>query len=134
MILFFAISSFLQISCSKDHYGIPEVTFNKDFSLLDPRYRGLAVSGGYALSDDGGVAGIVVYNNGGSFVAFDRCSTVNPENRCAVDVGNGGLSLIDACSGGVFDITNGMPSRAPAERPLKPYQVRRMGDIISVLN
>lgn len=119
-------------ACKKDYYGIPDVIVNQTFSTIE--YHQLEVAGGYAISNTGGVAGILVYNTGGGYVAFDRCSTVNPEKRCAVEIDSTGIVVLDPCSGAKFDIRNGMPSKAPAERPLKPYQVRREGNIIRVIN
>jgi len=118
--------------CQKDYYGIPEVVVNTTFSTI--QYHELEVAGGYAVSETGGVAGIVVYNTGSGFVAFDRCSTVNPENRCAVVVDDTGITLVDPCSGAKFYIRDGMPSLAPAKRPLKPYQAIKEGNIIRVVN
>ncbi|QNL51265.1 hypothetical protein H8S90_06735 [Olivibacter sp. SDN3] len=119
-------------ACQKDYYGIPEVFVNEVFSLNE--YHQLVAAGGYATSARGGVAGILVYNTGNGIVAFDRCSTVNPEKRCAVEVDSTGIIIVDPCSEAKFDIRNGMPSKAPAERPLKPYEVRWEGNIIRVLN
>jgi len=120
------------LGCQKDYYGIPEVVVNQVFSVNE--YHQLEVSGGYAVSAVGGIAGIIVYNTGSGYVAYDRCSTVNPEKRCAVNVDDTGIILADPCSEAKFDIRNGMPSKAPAKRPLKPYQVRREGNIIRVIN
>ena len=86
------------------------------------------------MSETGGVAGIIVYNTGSGYVGYDRCSTVNPEKKCAVNVDDTGIILVDPCSGAKYDIRSGMPSKAPAERPLKPYQVRRDGNLIRVIN
>jgi len=127
---FILLTSFT--ACQKDYYGIPDVVVNEVFSVA--QFPGLTVSGGYAMKETGGIAGIIVYNTGNGYVAYDRCSTVNPENRCRVEVDETGIILIDPCSGGKFDIRSGMPSKAPAERPLKPYQVRVEGNIIRVLN
>ena len=127
----FALLLFIT-ACQKDYYGIPDVIVNETFSTIE--HHKLEVAGGYAMSNTGGVAGILVYNTGGGYVAFDRCSTVNPEKRCAVEVDSTGIVVNDPCSGAKFDIRNGMPSKAPAERPLKPYQVRREGNIIRVIN
>ncbi|MCL4641809.1 MULTISPECIES: Rieske (2Fe-2S) protein [Olivibacter] len=123
---------FIVCGCGKDYYGIPEVVVNQTFSTT--QYHELEVAGGYAVSETGGVAGIIVYNTGSGYVAYDRCSTVNPEKKCAVNVDDTGIILVDPCSGAKYDIRSGMPSKAPAERPLKPYQVRRDGNLIRVIN
>jgi len=127
---FLALAAFS--GCQKDYYGIPEVVVNVTFSTI--QYHTLEVAGGYATSEGGGVAGIIVYNTGSGYVAYDRCSTVNPEKRCAVEVDDTEITLEDPCSGAKFDIRNGMPSLAPAKRPLKPYQAIKEGNIIRVVN
>ena len=82
----------------------------------------------------GGVAGLIVMQiSDGEYVAFDRCSTVNPEKRCAVELEGEGPVGVDPCSGAKFILTNGSPS-AIAECPLRPYYVRKNGDILTVSN
>lgn len=84
--------------------------------------------------EHGGVAGLIVMQvSEGEYVAFDRCSTVNPEKRCAVELEGEGPVAVDPCSGAKFILTNGSPS-AIAECPLRPYYVRRTGDILTVSN
>lgn len=82
----------------------------------------------------GGVAGLIVMQvSDGQYVAFDRCSTVNPEKRCAVELKDDGPVAVDPCSGATYILTNGSPS-AIAECPLRSYYVRRDGDILIVSN
>jgi nitrite reductase/ring-hydroxylating ferredoxin subunit len=107
----------------KDNTGIPNVLIDiPPISLQDPKYSKLLVPNNSVFLD-GGIAGIVVYNTGNGYVAYDRCSTVNPEKRCAVVVDETGFNLVDPCSGGKFQLETGFPSKAPAERALKAYRV-----------
>lgn len=107
----------------KDNTGIPNIPINiPPISLQNPEYSRLLSPGAFAFIE-GGVAGIVVYNTGNGYVAYDRCSTVNPEKRCAVVIDESGFNLIDPCSGGKFDLATGFPSKAPAKHALKPYNV-----------
>jgi len=71
----------------------------------------------------GGVAGIIVMKIGDNdYVAYDRCSTVNPEKRCAVRLEENGLVARDPCSEARYMLVNGSPAEI-AECPLKPYRV-----------
>jgi nitrite reductase/ring-hydroxylating ferredoxin subunit len=71
-----------------------------------------------------GVAGLMIYRRPDNvYVAFDRCSTVNPEERCAVVPDDPNLTATDPCSGAKFSLFDGSPVKAPAKRSLKQYQV-----------
>ncbi|MEC3878282.1 hypothetical protein [Parapedobacter sp. 10938] len=101
------------------------VAFNELHLLMQPVALG---------PEYGGVAGLIVMQvSEGEYVAFDRCSTVNPEKRCAVELEGEGPVAVDPCSGAKFILTNGSPS-AIAECPLRPYYVRRNGEILTVSN
>ncbi len=97
------------------------------------QYPLLHTPGGYAVIDRGGVAGLIVVNTGQGFVAYDRCSTVAPEKRCAVEVEEGGIVAKDPCSGARYLLVNGSPAEL-AECPLKPYYARRNGETVIVSN
>jgi len=80
----------------------------------------------------GGVAGLIIMQiSDGQYVAFDRCSTVNPEKRCAVELKGESPVAVDPCSGATYILTNGSPS-AIAECPLRPYYATRNGDFLIV--
>ena len=90
--------------------------------LIEPLNR-LNGAGGAAEINGHGVAGLILYNTGSQIVAFDRCSSVNPEQRCAVKLDDPTLPATDPCSGSKFSLADGGPVKAPAVRPLKQYQV-----------
>ncbi len=113
----------LSIGCMKDNTGIPNVFIDiPPISLQDPKYANLLAPSNFAFLE-GGIAGIVVYNTGKGYVAYDRCSTVNPEEQNAVEIDDNGFTLIDRVSGAKFDLATGFPSKAPAEKALKAYRV-----------
>jgi nitrite reductase/ring-hydroxylating ferredoxin subunit len=70
------------------------------------------------------VAGIVIYHRAdGAYVAYDRCSTYQPEKRCAVTIDSDNLTVTDPCSGSKFSLWDGTPVKAPATTALKVYYV-----------
>ena len=132
--LIFFVLLVLPFSCMKDNTGIPNVLIDiPPISLQNPEYSKLLSPGASAFLE-GGIAGIVVYNTGNGYVAYDRCSTVNPEKRCAVEIDESGFNLIDPCSGGKFDLATGFPSKAPAKHALKRYNVTMSGGILYIRN
>ena len=117
---------FILSSCRKDDQNrIPEVYVDYTIPLVqfaqDNEQELLFVNAGLNT----GVAGLIIYrlpNN--TFVAYDRCSSVNPSQRCAVIRDDTNLFVVeDPCSGAKFDLFDGSPVKAPAVRPLKQYQV-----------
>lgn len=97
------------------------------------QYSQLHLPNGVAVTDRGGVAGLIIVNTGSGYVAYDRASTVSPEKRCAVEVDGSGMVAKDPCSGARYLLINGSPAEI-AECPLKPYRARRNGETIIVTN
>ena len=130
------ITLLLFISCNKDNGAlIPDVPVNFSALLTDPRLSPLNSTGGVVVITGYGVAGIIIYRRAdNAYVAFDRCSSVNPEKKCAVSIDDTSLTATDACSGAKFSLSDGTPAKAPAVRPLKQYQVIVNNSKISVIN
>jgi len=121
--------------CGKDASFIPEVSVNFSLPLADPRLSRLSSPGGAVLISGYGVAGLVLYrrtDNG--YVAFDRCSTVNPEQKCAVTIDDPSITVTDPCFGAKFLLEDGSPVKAPAVRALKQYTVAISGANLHVTN
>lgn len=121
-------------ACKKEYDGIPEVWIDIRISTQDTRYQMLTAVNGVAFIDKVGVAGIVVVNTGNRFRAFERCSTVEPEKRCAVELDETNVGLIDPCSGARYSLTDGAPTKAPAKIGLKEYRVSVTGNVIHIYN
>lgn len=74
--------------------------------------------------ENAGVAGLIIYRRAdGAYVAYDRCSSVNPQQMCAVVPDDPNLTATDPCSGAKFSLFDGSPVKAPAKRGLKEYNV-----------
>ncbi|MHC8947609.1 hypothetical protein [Sphingobacterium hungaricum] len=85
----------------------------------------------------GGVSGILVYCSSMTginynFIAYDRCSTVNPEERNQVILKDA-YTIQDPVSGAEWLLVDGSPAKI-ATCPLKPYVVTRVGSIYYVQN
>jgi nitrite reductase/ring-hydroxylating ferredoxin subunit len=117
--------SLVCFSCGKtDSSYVPDVAVNFSSPLSDPRLAKLTASGGAVLISGYGVCGLIIYRSPtGAYLAYDRCSSYNPQNRCAVTLDNPSLTVTDPCSGSKFSLEDGSPVKAPATRSLKSYTV-----------
>ncbi len=113
------------MGCGKDNGSyIPSVSVNFQTSLNDPRLSRLNSSGGAVIINGYGLAGLIIFRTGtGNYVAYDRCSSYEPEKRCAVTIDDTGLTATDPCSGSKFLLSDGSPVKTPATRSLKAYSV-----------
>ncbi len=111
---------------------IPDTQVTEIVSLV--QYPQLRIPYGYAEISTGGIAGLIVINLGNDqYAAYDRCSPVNPVERCAVQVDASGLIAVDPCSQATFLLKNGSPASI-AECPLKPYRASKRGETIVIVN
>ncbi|TKC04447.1 Rieske (2Fe-2S) protein [Pedobacter frigoris] len=123
------------VGCGKDNLVIPNVPVNFSAPLTDPRLIRLSSPGGAVAFSDYGVAGIVIYRTtNGSYVAYDRCSTVNPQKMCAVELDEPSFTVTDKCSGAKYLLEDGSPAKAPAEIALKKYTTYIAGNTLHVTN
>jgi nitrite reductase/ring-hydroxylating ferredoxin subunit len=111
------------MACAKTGDVVPNVGVSFQASLSDPRLAALKTTGGAVVIDGYGVAGLIIYRSVYGYVAYDRCSSYQPQNRCAVTLDNPSLTATDPCSGSKFSLTDGSPVKAPATRSLKQYAV-----------
>lgn len=109
-------------SCKKDKEDrIPDVFVDYHVSLQEFNIKN---TNGVLAVNGIGVAGILIYHRpDNGYVAYDRCSSVNPSQKCAVTPDDPSLTATDPCSGAKFSLYDGTPMKAPAKRPLKQYQV-----------
>lgn len=111
---------------------MPDYPVRYDVTLQE---FGIYAKNNVLLVPNQGVAGLMIVKSPtGAYLAFDRCSTVNPEKACAVTPDDSGFTATDPCSGGKFLLLDGSPQKAPAERSLKRYTVVISGATLSVRN
>jgi len=110
-------------SCGKDSGDyVPSVPVNFQAPLSDPRISKLNSAGGAVTISGYGIAGLIVYREpSGQYAAYDRCSSYQPEKKCAVVIDDTGFTVTDPCSGSKFSLTDGSPVKAPATKSLRAY-------------
>jgi nitrite reductase/ring-hydroxylating ferredoxin subunit len=120
-------------SCGKgNQVPSPPFTFQAD---INPKYSALNSVGGHVYVAGYGVAGLLLYHSQTrGIVAYDRCSSYQPEKKCAVSVDDTGFQAVDPCSGSKFSLEDGTPVKAPATQSLRSYQVSSNQFTIQVVN
>lgn len=121
LMILIAISA---ISCGKDSSNVPSVSVDFEAPLTDPRLSKLNSPGGAVMVSGYGVAGLIIYHEpDGTYAAYDRCSSYQPQNKCAVILDNTGFTVTDPCSGSKFSLLDGTPTKGPATKSLRVYTV-----------
>lgn len=135
-ILFFSTVVFYACREKKEDL-VPYKFVDFTMDLNSPLTSNLTAIGGHIEVDNQGVKGIVIYRagpNNEDYKAYDKNCSYKPLEGCAVKVDSNNITATDACCGSVFLLTDGSPSKAPAERFLQPYRVSISGSTMRINN
>nr|WP_068889031.1 hypothetical protein [Pedobacter panaciterrae] len=119
--------------CGKESEMIPNVFVEYNVTVQEFKIK---AKNNVLLVDNQGVKGLMIVAVGGGYRAFDRASSVNPQNGgCAVVPDSTGITATDPCTGAKFLLLDGTPQKAPAVRNLKSYTTSLRGGLtINVSN
>ena len=127
-----SVTLVMLLGCGKESENIPNVFVQ--YSVTVQEFNIKAVNRVLLVSGHG-VKGLMIVAVGSGYVAFDRSSSVNPQNGCAVNPDDNGITATDPCTGAKYLLTDGTPQKAPAVRNLKIYTTSfRGGQVINVSN
>lgn len=115
----------ISLGCGKQGVYIPEVPVNFNITVQLFNYQ---ATNGILEVPNQGVAGLLIVHTATGYMAYDRCSPVNPAALCKVTPDEGGITATDPCSGGKWLLLDGSPQKAPAVHYLKTYTLRIHGD------
>ena len=121
-------------SCGKEQYdGFPYVLVDAGFSLQDARFIPLKIAGTaidvqQVTGQTHGVGGLILYNNSGVLVAYDKRSPASLERQCNVKI-NSAFTCKDDCSGTIFQLTDGSRISGEGGLPLVRYSVTVQGNL-----
>lgn len=119
--------------CGKESEMIPNVFVEYNVTVQEFNIK---AKNRVLLVDNQGVKGLMIVAVGSGYIAFDRASSVNPQNGgCAVVPDSTGITATDPCTGAKFLLLDGTPQKAPAVRNLKSYTTSLRGGLtINVSN
>ncbi|WP_333693159.1 Rieske (2Fe-2S) protein [Flavobacterium sp.] len=111
---------------------IPNFSFSIDINTNLPSYSSLqfASNGVYISQSGAGVRGLLVFNTGSGYTAFDAACPNQPLTSCSTLVING-INAICPCDDESYSLFTGLGN---LQYPLKRYRVEVIGPIIRVYN
>lgn len=117
-----------------DNDCFPFINVNETVNLDLPQFIDLQVPGGWAYTS-GGIQGIIVYNSGVQFKAFDRlCPGQNPSS-CSQMIVDENLRILCQCNDSEFNILNGSPLTQGVNCFANEYLVENLnGSILRISN
>lgn len=122
------------LSCRDRQANIPYVPVDIILNINEPQFFDLSVPTGYAYVI-GGSQGIIVYRvNDNEFVALERHSPYQPEDKCQVVVKEDGVIVEDPCSGSQWLINDGSIVNGPSPFALKQYQTSFNAPYVHIFN
>lgn len=120
------------------HYNnpnIPNYAVNLQINLDLPTYSNLKFSSNHIVDYSQGARGIVIFNTGSSFLAYDLACPNQPFNLCTSPMTipqNDPLSAKCGCDNTVYSLFTGMSPGQPYG--MKQYRVEINGSYLTVYN
>jgi len=119
-------------STNNNNPYLPNYTVNLDVNMSLPQYSDLKfVSNGVYISGQG-VRGIIVFNSGSGYNAFDAACPNQALSSCSTMTIKGGIIALCACDNADYSLFTGQSAGKPY--PLKQYRVEANGNLLRVYN
>ncbi|RIJ37418.1 Rieske (2Fe-2S) protein [Pontibacter oryzae] len=113
--------------------GIPNVPVNTQLNVNSQLYPDLRQDGGFAYLPEGYKGIIVVRQNAGSYLAFERSCSYDPTNTCKLEVDQSRLFIVDPCCGSQFNL-KGQVTGGPAVIGLRQYRTSLVASTLYISN
>lgn len=124
------------ISCDGGSFNnrnpyIPNYTVSLPINLNLPQYSNLQFASNHIVDYSQGARGIVVFNTGSGFVAFDLACPNQELSSCST-MTISGINAVCACDGAEYSLFSGQS--AGLQYPMKQYRVEINGSMLTVYN
>ncbi|TRO67170.1 Rieske (2Fe-2S) protein [Christiangramia sabulilitoris] len=118
----------------RNNPNLPNVNFRFQLNLNFPEYNDLQFPGNSFATYNYGVRGVVIYNiNNSQYVAFELSDPNHPPSSCSGMTVNGVIASC-GCDDNKYNIITGELSEGDGQYTMRPYQVRRSGNVLDVFN
>lgn len=118
-------------SSNNNNPYLPNYTVNVEINMNLPQYSNLKfVSNGVYIANQG-VRGIIVFNMGSGYNAFDAACPNQALSSCSTMTIKG-INVLCACDNAEYSLFSGQS--AGKEYPLKQYRVEVVGNVLRVYN
>src|SRR5690606_39140549 len=139
-IIILLLLPFVFSSCESDdeirnNPYLTDVSFQLNINLNLPEYNSLNFPGNSYTSYNEGINGIVVYNiNNNQYTAFELSDPNHPLQSCSGLSVSGIIASCNCNDGNSYNILTGELSAGTGQYSLKPYRIRKSGNIIEIFN
>ena len=122
-------------SCSKNDFQnnnphLPNYSFAFDINMSLPTYSNLQYPSNAVYYPSQGVRGIIVFNTGSGYNAFDAACPNQALSTCSTMTING-INAVCACDNVSYNLFTGLGS---LQYPMKQYHVEVNGNVLRVYN
>jgi nitrite reductase/ring-hydroxylating ferredoxin subunit len=113
---------------------IQQTNFSYDINMNLPTYSNLQFASNYVIIDHIGVNGVIVFNTGSGYVAYERSCANHNLQSCSV-LTLSGLEATCQCTDAIrYSIFTGQIIAGTGDYGLVPYHVQQSGDVLRVSN
>mgnify|MGYP006377890343 FL=1 len=110
---------------------LPSYPVNLEINMNLPQYSNLKFVSNAVYIPDNGVRGIIVFNSGSGYNAFDAACPNQALSACSTMTIKG-INSLCACDGAEYSLFSGQS--AGKQYPLKQYRVEVNGNVLRVYN
>jgi nitrite reductase/ring-hydroxylating ferredoxin subunit len=133
--LFLIITSLFFLGCSNSENSnknpnLPNYNFSIDLNMNLPSYSTLKYASNAIYYAGAGVSGIIVFNTGSGYNAFDAACPNQAVTSCSTMTIKG-VNALCACESKEYSLFTG---QGDMQYPMKQYRVEVKGEVIRVYN
>lgn len=119
-------------SINYNNPNIPNYPVNLQLNLSLPQYSNLQFSSNHIVDYSQGARGIVVFNTGSGYTAFDLACPNQSFTSCTSPMTINGIDAKCACDNSTYSLFSGQG--AGQQYPMKPYRVEVSGGNLIIYN
>ena len=135
LVLFLIISFVYACDSGSVNYNnpnIPNLPVNLSLNLSLPQYSNLQFPSNYIIDFSQGARGIVVFNTGSGFNAFDLACPNQAFSTCTTPMSISGINANCNCDNTTYSLFSGQS--AGQQYPMKPYRIEIIGNNLIISN
>lgn len=107
---------------------------NLQLNLSLPQYSNLQFASNHIVDYSQGIRGIVVFNTGNNFLAYDLACPNITYLTCTTPMTISGINANCGCDSTTYTLYSGQSTTAGQPYPMKPYRVEVSGGYLYVTN
>ncbi len=125
------------LSCNKERKNtnpyLKNISFSRDLNLDLPQYSGLKFANNSALIDGIGIKGVIVFNTGSSYTAWEASDPNHLPSNCSTMLPDQ-FTCQCPCEDNKYSLYDGQKISGEGDYPLKAYRVSQSGNILHISN